>query len=514
MSDLIDDSRRHVVPRWRPFGVSAGLDELNSFQRTPALAPKPSPAEVREAIRQWRRHKTPFHAAEVVDIALLLDDPSVGGDAAEFLLSEGVSEISTHVARSLLDPVVLPHPQIQVDLTSADMHRRIAIAKRRLALTPYDAMTWVDIAREYSSLGQSIPAIRAIKSALSLAPNDRFVLRSSSRLFLHLRDPEQARHILRRSPRTRQDPWLSAAEIVTAHVAGQTSGLIKAGRKMVISGRMSPRDISELASAIGTHEFLDGGRRSRNKMLKMALEDPTENAVAQAGWMSRRSSSIELTPDQLRVPHAYEARAWESLREREFGPSVDLAWQWFADEPFATRPVLFGSWVASTALGEFRESIRFVDAGLMANPDDPRLLAMKFYCLASTNEITRAKQFLETLREMISRHPKGIPETQWDVLLEADRGLLAFRSGNHSLGRDLYRRAISLATKHDHKELAASAYFHLLREEAHANLTARLPVEEIGQWLMVLPQNSRYVYESFLARIPRIAITSSSKVMS
>ena len=274
-----------------------------------------------------------------------------------------------------------------------------------------------------------------------------------------------------------------------------------------MSGRMSPRDISELASAIGTCELLAGNRRKLRKMLDLALEDPTENTVAQAGWMSRRVSSIELTTDQLNVPRAFEARAWESARHRRLKPSVQLAWEWLADEPFATRPVLFGSWIASTALGEFGKGIGLVDAGLMANPDDPRLLAMKFYCLASTNEIANAKTILDGLPDIISRHPKGIPQTQWDVLLEADRGLLAFRSGNYSLGRDLYARAISLATEHDHEELASFAHFHLLREEAHARVTTRLPIEETRHWLAVLPQVSRYVYESFLARIPRLEIS-------
>ena len=200
MSQPIDDSKRHVVPRWRPFGVSAGLSELDAFRKTAVLAAKPSPEEVHEAVQQWRRHRTPFHAADVVDIALLLDDPSVGTGAAEFLLSEGGSELSTHVARSLLTPVSLLQPEPQIDLEPADKYRRIAVAKRRLVLAPYDAITWIDIAREYSALGQYRPAMRAITSALSLAPDDRFVLRSASRFFLHLRDPEQARDILRREP--------------------------------------------------------------------------------------------------------------------------------------------------------------------------------------------------------------------------------------------------------------------------------------------------------------------------
>ena len=148
MSQPIDDSKRHVVPRWRPFEVSARLSELDAFRKCPVLAVKPSPDEVDEAIAQWRRHRTPFHAAEVVDIALLVEEPSVGRDAAEFLLSEGVGKISTNVARSLLVPPSHRRPDTRSDLTPAAIFRRIATIKRRLTRAPYDAIAWVDVARE------------------------------------------------------------------------------------------------------------------------------------------------------------------------------------------------------------------------------------------------------------------------------------------------------------------------------------------------------------------------------
>ena len=153
MSQPIDDSTRNVVPRWRPFEVSANLRELDASRKGPVLSVTPSPEEVDEAIIQWRRHRTPFHAAEVVDIALLVDDSTVGRDAAEFLLTEGISEISANVARSLLTPPSHPKPETASDLTSAASWHRIATVKRRLIRAPYDAISWIDIAREYSALG-------------------------------------------------------------------------------------------------------------------------------------------------------------------------------------------------------------------------------------------------------------------------------------------------------------------------------------------------------------------------
>ena len=49
--------------------------------------------------------------------------------------------------------------------------------------------------------------------ALQLAPTNRHVLRSASRLFLHLDDSERAYDIIAQSDATVDDPWLIAAEL-------------------------------------------------------------------------------------------------------------------------------------------------------------------------------------------------------------------------------------------------------------------------------------------------------------
>ena len=132
---------------------------------------------------------------------------------------------------------------------------------------------------------------------------------------------------------------------------------------------------------------------------------------------------------------------------------------------------------------------------------------MKLYCLASSNDIDKAKAILDDLPDKISRRPMDIPSTHWEILLEADRGLIAFRSGHYTMGRNHYARAMSLATDNDHNEMAAVAYFHLLREEAHANVVERVPVEEARHRLTTLPKITRNVYESFLERIPQLEMS-------
>jgi hypothetical protein len=42
----------------------------------------------------WLRHRTPFHAADLLDAALVLDRSDIATDAAEFLLSADVSQLT------------------------------------------------------------------------------------------------------------------------------------------------------------------------------------------------------------------------------------------------------------------------------------------------------------------------------------------------------------------------------------------------------------------------------------
>jgi hypothetical protein len=55
-------------------------------------------------------------------------------------------------------------------------------------------------------------------TALQLAPQNRHVLRSAARLFLHVGDPECAHDLVARNDATKNDPWLIAAEIAIAYL--------------------------------------------------------------------------------------------------------------------------------------------------------------------------------------------------------------------------------------------------------------------------------------------------------
>ena len=435
-------------------------------------------------------------------------------EAAEFLLTEGgISEISLMMARHVIstdsEESGESERRVVVDATEftpSVRHRRIAEYRRTLRFLPDNPMVWVDLAREYSSLGQNRPAEKALQVGLSLAPDDRHVLRSATRFYFHIRDPEQAHYVIRRSPATREDPWLIAAEIVAAGVNKKSSRLIKIGTWMLASGRFHPRHISELAGALGTLEHYSGKRRKVRRYFSQALVDPTENTVAQAGWLARHMRGFELPLESLNVPRAFEAQSWQAGIEESYHHAVELAWEWLKDEPYSTRSALYGSWIASMATASFDEGARMVEAARLANPDDPRLLAQLFYCRASGGELEAAESILPQL-EAGSKNDTGYQSSEeWEVMLHADRGLLAYRQGRVSEGRRHYRTALDFAQSNKLREAYALALLNGAREEVRSNPAVQVDISELRNAVDVFPRATRAVVAAFLKQIPQMRL--------
>src|SRR6185295_6008504 len=95
-----------------------------------------------------------------------------------------------------------------------------ALKQRRIA-EPRNAFVWSDLARLYVLVGLRDQAERAMQVALSLAPFDRFIVRSAARFFLHSSNPDRSLQILRRNERTKLDPWLMAAELAFSSVVNK-----------------------------------------------------------------------------------------------------------------------------------------------------------------------------------------------------------------------------------------------------------------------------------------------------
>lgn len=139
-------------------------------------------------------------------------------------------------------------------------------------LHPRNAYAWVDLARLYTILGQTSSADRAIRIAISLAPEDRFVLRSAARYFVHMDDPQAPQRLLNGARATRGDPWLIAAEVSVSQVAKRRSLTASIGQRGLDHSQWAPRSSSELAGALGTLLLEDGATQFRAN-IKSSLDN-------------------------------------------------------------------------------------------------------------------------------------------------------------------------------------------------------------------------------------------------
>jgi Flp pilus assembly protein TadD len=462
MSSWLQDGDRRVIPRWRDsFTAVLSGEALSATSGSIVAAPDGFFAEKLES---WQRNRTLGHAADVLSSAIVLGRRAELPDAAAFILEN--AELApvplVQAARVALGDSAGPSAELPPDLDVENIQLEIARIRSRLRLEPRDPVGWVDLARLYACIGVDHKADAAVKRALALHSDSRFVLRSASRLFVHLGDPDRAHWILKRS-KLNDDPWIVAAEIAVATVAGAAPVMLKQGSRILESRGASPFETAELASAVGMIDLLRSRLRPAKKLFKKALRHPNDNVVAQVAWASRRVGSIKLSDDNLGTPRSFEARAWSQYVNQQWLSAVNEAWKWFCDEPFSSRSLELATFIATTHLEDYEAAIRMCRRGLEATPDSAPLRNNLVFALASAGLIEEAE------REHARAHVAVDDPMSFTWI--ATTGLLAFRRGDPALGRRLYQRAIDRAKVLGDRHNAAVATIYWAREELLAGTT-------------------------------------------
>lgn len=476
MANLFEHKDRRVIPNWRSFGKTTTLGELNSFQLESSFPTEETSIE--EYVIDWKLNKTVIHASDLLSAAIVnnkREEKSVI-EAANFVIEnrEKATLSQLSLANAILNKPVEKDlserfTEVTLDklptlLNPEPIRIKIRETKNLLRQYPGNSILYVELSRYYSILGQEDNSIRAMKSALHLAPNNRFVLRCATRLFAHF-DSEENEYLdyvhsfLRKSPLTLIDPWLASAEISIATIRNRTSKFIKTGIDLINSKNISPFNFTELASSIGTVELLYGGAKKSREFFNKALISPNDNSLAQVEWASTKDNSLDINPSLFGVKMNFEALALDNFQNKDYEAALDNAAKWFIDMPFSKRPIMFGSNLASTILKDQQKSISFLNAGLISHPYDPQLINNLAYALALDDKPTEAFEQLNKIRN----------EEDYDditqICLSATRGLAYFRSGFADIGRQLYIDAIEQTKQINNKELNWIAILNYAREE-------------------------------------------------
>jgi len=416
-----------------------------------------------QKLARWQHERNVESAADLVASALVLGRHTDARDAARFLL-EPDSEVTAAV-KVVAELVLAPEDQAgrvvtaelkDIDIEADVVRLRVRALRSQLRDDPRNALAWVDVSRAYSMLGQPERSIRAMERALGLVRGNRFILRSAARLFVHVDDPLRAHGLLTRADATREDPWLVAAEIAVAAVAGRNPMFVRQGRRLLEARRFPLLHTAELTSALATLEMTAGDQKSARRLFKESLADPTDNSLAQAEWARTKISGVEVDPALLNRPRSFEARALQDYKEGRWILAIRQCEAWLLDEPFSSRPAALGSYLAGITQRDYRLAEDFANRSLRANPKDPLLLNNLVWALANQGRIDEARERFGEITEV----SKELVAT-----ILATRGLLRFRTGHPVEGRQSYLAAIEEARRHNHKRVEALAALHLAREE-------------------------------------------------
>ncbi len=468
MAAIIEEKDRRVIPNWRSFGTTASLGELNANSLNSNDLPVLS---VDSYIRDFKDNPSVPFAADLLSAALVngyTDNENVGV-AAQFLLNNK-QEITTSQeelayrilngpsgSQDVIEGITIK--QLNDCITNQDFIKRIRVLKQHLIEFPYNPIAWVELSRCYSILGQEGKAMQTMKYAVQLSPDNRFVIRSATRLFTHYDELDLAQYVLRHSGMLRKDPWLLSAEISVNTLKGKVSNLLKRGIEIIDSNNYSPFSTTELAASIGTVHLLAGDRKKSRKLFTQSLVSPNDNSIAQVEWVlnSKDKSLFDKGAINIKTQYSYEAMAIYNFYNNNLIDALNNACQWFCDMPFSKRPVMMGSCVADL-LNNKNLAITFLKKGLMSNSNDCQLLNNIAYYYALENNLDEANKYIERIDNKLVGEIDGI-------CITATKGLIKFREKDFESGRDFYLQAIDSTNSMRNKELNYKAILNYTREE-------------------------------------------------
>ena len=460
MTAFLKQSNRNIVPRWRDFKTTRILGELLSSTINKSEKQATSP-ELEVLVHEWKLNKSLSFATDLISGAYVIGQFEMAEDAAKYVLDHSRSSaVARDIARLILAGEQNAVGSINSSPVSQkeDFWKVIHTLRLRLIEEPYNAIIRVDMARAYTILGLPEKASSAMNVAIALAPDNRFVLRSATRLFLHIGDVGRAHRLLYRSTATRVDPWLLAAEIAVSSIFERSSKLTKAGLQMLSNGMIPPLHLSELAGTLGTLEFLNGGVKKARKLFSKSLIEPTDNSLAQAVWVKQQDTGLALEDRLFDTPCSFEARASKFYALGEWPEAEAAAIDWYNDQLFSSRAAIHASYVLSIGRERYKDASNILKSALICSPSDPNLLNNLTFALVNDGKTEEAIKYFSQINQ------EGLPK-DLEIAVKATEGLLNFRQGKLEEGRILYERAIEQARRSSDMKRLALAALNYAREE-------------------------------------------------
>ena len=456
------DLRREVIPRWRDLKRTAILGELNSGTLHNHVLNEMPQISLEFKYLEWERNNSLSIAIDLINSAYAAGQFEYAIKPAKFIYENEIS-VGEALNRIILIILGKEKNEIKFDLDINLIRAEISDMKKKLNFNAKNAVSWLNLGRLYSAVGELKLAERAINNALILSPNNRYIIRSAVNFFHQTKNYHNALKIFKKAESLIYDPWLLSAEIATCGLINRTSENIRRGKTLLNSDKFSAFDTSELASSIATQEISSGSNKKAKKLFAKSLVSPNENTLAQVAWMQEKKhilNNVEIK-SYNRIPYNFEAISKLNKMSHDWMSSLNYLSKWIKDQPFNLDAYIEGSYIASVGLADYSQSINYALGGLSLFKNDFLLNNNLIFAYLKSDMLQEATEVIGKLNE-----PDG---DELRITYLATLGLFSYKVGNIDEGRYLYDKSITLSKKYGNTYKTSLASIYQAQEEIGIN---------------------------------------------
>lgn len=448
MIETKDSKRSLLIPKWPScFDINHGE---NRFPRNkPFDVGTKAITGVASDLQDFKEDPTLTKACNLLHSGLIVNDPEIAEEAATFIVDQpNVPSTTRKLAGIVLG-------SSDYDARKLIPEGNIAQIRKNLRSQTRNSLLWIELARLHTIKGRSDKAERCILIATDLASQNRFVIRSAARFFIHVNQPDRAYALVRRAAESTDDPWIISTHINSAILAEK-----KPPKWYGFEPSSIPPDLlfhySELIESLAVVELRFGSDKRAKKLFRNAWINPSESVVAHAEWVMRNQFPHLEKETQVDFSRSVEASSWHSYFNLDLSGALEFAREWGLEEPYSTHPFSCGSSIACSARN-FALGVNFAREGLLANPEDPLLINNLVYSLLKQGAIGEAEKLLFKFRTAL----QGLER----VYFTATTGLYFFKIARPDLGREYYQDAYNLSKEQNEHRVAAKALLCLAEAE-------------------------------------------------
>ena len=452
MSMINDYHNRQLVPRLLSFETSNVLslntissknNDINTFELN----------NYYKLRTEWKIEKNIILATQIILYEIIHDSLFISNELIFYLngkrnnLNSIEKEILNIAIHKSDNKELLPPTNDSNDIK--DIIRNLKISNN---INPLNPLQWCNLGYYYTKIGLKEKAKKAFLISIGLNNNNRHIVRSVSRFFLHIGDIEFGHYLLTNSSQIKNDPNIISAEIAFSELIGKKSKFIDNGIIIKNDNNISIFEKNELLAQIATLEFSHGKNKKGKQLLHECLENPNENSLAQVAFLEKKHIIEPIAERKTTVSFQYEALARHYFNNANYDEAYNYSKLWYNFQPFTSYPAALSTYIAIEILNKYQEATDIAETALKISPESIILKNNLAFSYAKSNKISEAVNVINKInKNNIDAHDRAV--------LCATAGFIAFKQGNIEDAKLGYNEAINyFRIEKDEESLARALY--------------------------------------------------------